>query len=169
MTLTIYISTYKYIIHYVHNITFLFQKNKIPKTERGNKNLNTVEAGRTNQGIELSENTNLPENRNQRNLRNDLEAQKRNRENALPINEVNTSTFVAPGKAPSKQTSGTTRTDVNVQAWNVSPSSANAQAENDIPSSQDKSLSRPTVDLVRDPNGVGLFPRIRAKAYWICL
>ena len=151
------ITSFTYIIFYLIIFKLSFQKNKIPKTERLNKNLTTVEAGRTNQGIELSETSNLPENRNQRNLKNDLEAQKRNRENALPINEVNTSTFVAPGKAPSKQMSGTTRNDVNVQAWNVSPSPANAQAKNDIPSSQDKSLSRPTVELVRDPNGVGLF------------
>ena len=94
-----------------------------------------------------------------------MEAQKRNRENALPINEVNTSTFVAPGKPPSKQASGTTRNDVNVQAWNVSPSSSNVQVSNDIPSSQDKSLSRPTVELVRDPNGVGLFQAMLEKKF----
>ena len=134
--------------------------NQNSKNDGGNKNLNTVEGGRTNQGIELSSEINqldraqIIENRAQRNLRNDLEAQKRNRENALPINEVNTNAFVQPSRAPSKQTIGTTRDDVNVQAWNIPSLSSNAQIENNVPSIDGQSSSKPTVEIMRDRKGV---------------
>ena len=88
-------------------------------------------------------------------MRNDLEAQKRNRENALPINEVNTNAFVQPSRA--KQTSGTSRDDVNVQAWNIPSLSSNAQIENNVPSIDGQSSSRPTVKIMRDRKGVSLF------------
>lgn len=122
--------------------------NQNSKNDGGNKNLNTVEGGRTNQGIELSSEIQA------RNLRNDLEAQKRNRENALPINEVNTNAFVQPSRAPSKQTIGTTRDDVNVQAWNIPSLSSNAQIENNVPSIDGQSSSKPTVEIMRDRKGV---------------
>ena len=132
-----------------------FYKKQNSKNDRGNKNLNTVEGGRANQGIELSSEINQTiENRAQRNLRNDLEAQKRNRENALPINEVNTNAFVQPSRAPSKQTIGTTRDDVNVQAWNIPSLSSNAQIENNVPSIDGQSSSKPTVEIIRDRKGV---------------
>ena len=90
-------------------------------------------------------------------MRNDLEAQKRNRENALPINEVNTNAFVQPSRAPSNPTSGTSRDDVNVQAWNIPSLSSNAQIENNVPSIDGQSSSRPTVKIMRDRKGVSLF------------
>ena len=135
-------------------LTHILQKSPNSKNEGGNKNLNTAERGRTNLGIELSENVNQPESRTQRNLRNDLEAQKRHRENALPINEVNTTAFVAPSNVPSQQISETTRDDVNVQAWNIPTSSSNPQVKSNVTSNVGQSTSKPTVELVRDPNGV---------------
>ena len=79
-----------------------------------------------------------------------MEAQKRNRENALPINEVNTTAFIQPSRAPSNQTIGTTRDDVNVQAWNIPSLSSNAQLENNVPSIDGQSSSKPTVEIMHD-------------------
>ena len=77
----------------------------------------------------------------------------------MPINEVNTSTFVAPSTVPSKQTGGATRNapnDVNVRAWNVPTTSSNAQEKKDAPSGEHQSSTRTYIELARDPNGVSL-------------
>ena len=65
--------------------------------DNGNRDASAVEAGRINQGFELtSQNTNYPDHIVQRNLRNDLEAQQRHRENAVPINDVVNVASVTP-------------------------------------------------------------------------
>ena len=105
-----------------------------------------MEGGRVNQGFErTNQNANYPENRIQRNLRNDLEAQKRHRENALPINEINVAT-VTPNFSR------------NVSEAAVHDSSA---GHNDstwvMPASDRPTSTRTYIEITQEPTGVRLF------------
>ena len=65
--------------------------------DKGNRDISAVEGGTVNQGFELtSQSTSYPDHIVERNLRNDLEAQQRHRENAVPINDVVNVASVTP-------------------------------------------------------------------------
>ena len=65
--------------------------------DNSSRDITAAEGGRINQGFELtSQNTSYPDHIVQRNLRNDLEAQQRHRENTVPINDVVNVASVTP-------------------------------------------------------------------------
>ena len=120
-----------------------------------------LEEGRINLGFELTnDSANIPENRAQRNLKHDLEAQKRNRENALPINEVNiASNNPTFSRNQTEIIERVSPSSVNVQTWNIHAStpehSENVQRKDEVTLSLDRPESTRTyIELTRDPNGV---------------
>ena len=123
--------------------------------------MGALEEGRINQGFELTNNSaNIPENRTQRNLKHDLEAQKRNRENALPINEVNIASNTPNfSRNQTEVIEGNYPSSVNAQTWNIPASttqhSENIQRKDEVtPEKDGPESTRTYIELTRDPNGV---------------
>ena len=117
--------------------------------DNGNRDVIAVEAGRVNQGFELTnQNTNDPDHIVERNLRNDLEAQRRHRANAVPINDVNVTSVTPSFSRIPEGVGGGDGQDSNTDG---------SDSTRVVPTTERPISTRTYIEVTQDPSGVNKF------------